>query len=78
MKSIDAGICSEISVSDGGFLHICALQVGHTDDHHECACGSLMYKDEIDCVSSKEWVKEYQNHVSSFEESMEKLENLEE
>ncbi len=58
MKAHEVGICAEISVSDGGFLHICALKDGHTHDH-ECACGGSMYEEDIDRVKDKDLVKEF-------------------
>ena len=40
MKARSFGMCSEVAVSSGGFLHICAFEDGHDPANwHRCACG---------------------------------------
>ena len=55
MKATALGMCTEVSVSSGGYIHICAFEDNHDPNNwHRCSCGqSFNNRDVINTARRK-------------------------
>ena len=52
MKASEMGMCTEVHVSSGGYVHICAFENKHKD-FHRCACGESFDEKEVKQTARK-------------------------
>ncbi len=54
------GMCTEVSVSSGGYVHVCAKEQGHQKGWHRCACGQSFDNRDVSNTARR---KDKQVHI---------------
>ena len=54
MKARSFGMCTEVHVSSGGYVHICAFKNKHDPNNwHRCACGQSFDNRDVQNTSRR-------------------------